>query len=121
MDGYIHHMLRNFPARILTFSRVCPTVDIPNPFRVAKDIPTMDESLWFIRFTCNHRFDFRIVICTSESNGSLCHVYELPLSRSRGSKCVFGHEYEFSPLHSTLQENADALKATNVYNTGHDN
>jgi phosphoribulokinase len=56
MHDYVHHITPQFSRTHINFQRV-PVVDTSNPF-VARDIPTLDESLVVIRYRDPHGVDF---------------------------------------------------------------
>ena len=56
MHDYVHYIVPQFSATHVNFQRV-PVVDTSNPF-VARDIPTLDESLFIIRFRDPAGIDF---------------------------------------------------------------
>lgn len=56
MHDYVHYITPQFSRTHINFQRV-PTVDTSNPF-IARDIPTLDESLVVIRFRDYHGADF---------------------------------------------------------------
>jgi phosphoribulokinase len=56
MHDYVHHITPQFSRTHINFQRV-PVVDTSNPF-VARDIPTLDESLVVIRYRDPHGIDF---------------------------------------------------------------
>ena len=56
MPDYVHHLTPQFSRTHVNFQRV-PTVDTSNPF-IAKDIPSLDESMVVIRFADPHGIDF---------------------------------------------------------------
>lgn len=56
MHDYVHYITPQFSRTHINFQRV-PVVDTSNPF-VARDIPTLDESLVVIRFRDPHGVDF---------------------------------------------------------------
>jgi phosphoribulokinase len=56
MHDYVHHITPQFSHTHINFQRV-PIVDTSNPF-VARDIPTLDESLVVIRYRDPHGVDF---------------------------------------------------------------
>ena len=56
MHDYVHHITPQFSRTHINFQRV-PVVDTSNPF-IARDIPTLDESLVVIRFRDPHGIDF---------------------------------------------------------------
>ncbi|HOI66170.1 MAG TPA: phosphoribulokinase [Thiomonas arsenitoxydans] len=56
MPDYVHHIAPQFSRTHVNFQRV-PTVDTSNPF-IAKDIPTLDESMVVIRFANPKGIDF---------------------------------------------------------------
>jgi phosphoribulokinase len=56
MPDYVHHITPQFSRTHVNFQRV-PTVDTSNPF-IAKDIPSLDESMVVIRFADPRGFDF---------------------------------------------------------------
>jgi phosphoribulokinase len=56
MHDYVHHITPQFSRTHINFQRV-PVVDTSNPF-IARDIPTLDESLVVIRYRDPHGIDF---------------------------------------------------------------
>ena len=56
MHDYAHYITPQFSRTHINFQRV-PTVDTSNPF-IARDIPTLDESLVVIRFQDSKNVDF---------------------------------------------------------------
>ncbi len=56
MHDYVHYITPQFSRTHINFQRV-PTVDTSNPF-IARDIPTLDESMVVIRFRDAERIDF---------------------------------------------------------------
>ena len=56
MHDYVHHITPQFSRTHINFQRVA-VVDTSNPF-VARDIPTLDESLVVIRYRDPHGVDF---------------------------------------------------------------
>lgn len=56
MHDYVHYITPQFSRTHINFQRV-PTVDTSNPF-IARDIPTLDESLVVIRFRHPENVDF---------------------------------------------------------------
>lgn len=56
MPDYVHHITPQFSRTHVNFQRV-PTVDTSNPF-IAKDIPSLDESMVVIRFANPKGIDF---------------------------------------------------------------
>lgn len=56
MPDYVHHIAPQFSRTHVNFQRV-PTVDTSNPF-IAKDIPSLDESMVVIRFANPKGIDF---------------------------------------------------------------
>ncbi len=56
MPDYVHHITPQFSRTHVNFQRV-PTVDTSNPF-IAKDIPSLDESMVVIRFADPRGIDF---------------------------------------------------------------
>lgn len=56
MHDYVHYIVPQFARTTINFQRV-PTVDTSNPF-IARDIPTLDESLVVIRFANPIGVDF---------------------------------------------------------------
>ena len=56
MYDYVHYITPQFSRTHITFQRV-PVVDTSNPF-IARDIPTLDESLVVIRYRDPHGVDF---------------------------------------------------------------
>ena len=55
MDDYVHYITPQFSRTDINFQRV-PMVDTSNPF-IARDIPTLDESMVVIRFRDPTKFD----------------------------------------------------------------
>ena len=60
MPDYVNHMCPQFSRTHVNFQRV-PTVDTSNPF-IARDIPTLDESMVVIRFTDPKGIDFPYLV-----------------------------------------------------------
>ncbi len=60
MPDYVHHITPQFSRTHVNFQRV-PTVDTSNPF-IAKDIPSLDESMVVIRFADPHGIDFPYLV-----------------------------------------------------------
>jgi phosphoribulokinase len=56
MHDYVHYITPQFSRTHINFQRV-PTVDTSNPF-IAREIPTLDESLVVIRFRNPEKVDF---------------------------------------------------------------
>ena len=56
MHDYVHYITPQFSSSHINFQRV-PTVDTSNPF-IARDIPTLDESMVVIRFRDPKGVDF---------------------------------------------------------------
>ncbi len=56
MHDYVHHITPQFSRTHINFQRV-PVVDTSNPF-IARDIPTLDESMVVIRFRNPRGVDF---------------------------------------------------------------
>lgn len=60
MHDYVHYITPQFSRTHINFQRV-PTVDTSNPF-IARDIPTLDESLVVIRFRDPVKADFPFLL-----------------------------------------------------------
>ena len=60
MPDYVNHICPQFSRTHVNFQRV-PTVDTSNPF-IAKDIPTLDESMVVIRFANPKGIDFPYLV-----------------------------------------------------------
>jgi phosphoribulokinase len=60
MPDYVNHICPQFSRTHVNFQRV-PTVDTSNPF-VARDIPTLEESMVVIRFANPKGIDFQYLI-----------------------------------------------------------
>lgn len=60
MPDYVHHITPQFSRTHVNFQRV-PTVDTSNPF-IAKDIPSLDESMVVIRFADPRGIDFPYLV-----------------------------------------------------------
>lgn len=56
MRDYVHFIVPQFSITDINFQRV-PVVDTSNPF-IARDVPTLDESIVVIRFREPHKFNF---------------------------------------------------------------
>ncbi len=55
MPDYVNHIVPQFSQTDINFQRV-PTVDTSNPF-IARDVPSLDESMTVIRFRNAKKFD----------------------------------------------------------------
>jgi len=60
MPDYVNYICPQFSRTHVNFQRV-PTVDTSNPF-IARDIPSLDESMVIIRFADPHGIDFPYLI-----------------------------------------------------------
>ena len=60
MHDYVHYITPQFSRTHINFQRV-PTVDTSNPF-IAREIPTLDESLVVIRFRNPEKVDFPFLL-----------------------------------------------------------
>ena len=60
MHDYVHYITPQFSRTHINFQRV-PTVDTSNPF-IAREIPTLDESLVVIRFRNPGMADFPFLL-----------------------------------------------------------
>ncbi len=60
MHDYVHYITPQFSRTHINFQRV-PTVDTSNPF-IAREIPTLDESMVVIRFKDPSRIDFSLLL-----------------------------------------------------------
>jgi phosphoribulokinase len=60
MHDYVHYITPQFSRTHVNFQRV-PTVDTSNPF-IAREIPSLDESLVVIRFRDYHGVDFPFLL-----------------------------------------------------------
>lgn len=60
MHDYVHYITPQFSRTHINFQRV-PTVDTSNPF-VAREIPTLDESMVVIRFRDYKQIDFSFLL-----------------------------------------------------------
>jgi len=60
MPDYVHHICPQFSRSHVNFQRV-PTVDTSNPF-IARDIPTLEESMVVIRFANPKGIDFQYLV-----------------------------------------------------------
>jgi phosphoribulokinase len=56
LDDYVHFIIPQFSLTDINFQRI-PLVDTSNPF-IAREIPTLDESMVVIRFREPQKFDF---------------------------------------------------------------
>lgn len=60
MHDYVHYITPQFSRTHINFQRV-PTVDTSNPF-IARDIPTLDESMVVVRFRDYKHIDFPFLL-----------------------------------------------------------
>jgi len=60
MHDYVHYITPQFSRTHINFQRV-PTVDTSNPF-IAREIPTLDESMVVIRFKDPSKIDFSLLL-----------------------------------------------------------
>ncbi len=60
MHDYVHYITPQFSRTHINFQRV-PTVDTSNPF-IARDIPTLDESMVVVRFRDYKNVDFPFLL-----------------------------------------------------------
>mgnify|MGYP003519720464 FL=1 len=60
MHDYVHYITPQFSRTHINFQRV-PTVDTSNPF-IAREIPTLDESMVVIRFRDYKQIDFSFLL-----------------------------------------------------------
>ncbi|SFM68560.1 phosphoribulokinase [Nitrosomonas communis] len=60
MHDYVHYITPQFSRTHINFQRV-PTVDTSNPF-IARDIPTLDESMVVVRFRDYKNIDFPFLL-----------------------------------------------------------
>ena len=92
MHDYVHYITPQFSRTHINFQRV-PTVDTSNPF-IARDIPTLDESMVVIRFRDPERVDF---------TGLLAMIHDSFMSRRNtlvvpGGKMGMAIELILTPL-----------------------
>ncbi len=92
MHDYVHYITPQFSRTHINFQRV-PTVDTSNPF-IARDIPTLDESMVVIRFRDSECVDF---------TGLLAMIHDSYMSRKNtivvpGGKMGMAIELILTPL-----------------------
>lgn len=92
MHDYVHYITPQFSRTHINFQRV-PTVDTSNPF-IARDIPTLDESMVVIRFRDPGRVDFtRLLAMIHDSFMSRRNTLVVP-----GGKMGMAIELILAPL-----------------------
>lgn len=92
MHDYVHYITPQFSRTHVNFQRV-PTVDTSNPF-IARDIPTLDESLVVIRFRDPRNVDFPYLLqMIQDSFMSRPNTIVVP-----GGKMGFAMEVILTPL-----------------------
>ncbi|MBE9549593.1 MAG: phosphoribulokinase [Proteobacteria bacterium] len=98
MHDYIHYITPQFSRTHINFQRV-PTVDTSNPF-IARDIPTLDESLVVIRFgpELKNKMDYQYLLrMIHDSFMSRPNTIVIP-----GGKMGFAIEVILQPLVESL-------------------
>lgn len=99
MYDYVHYITPQFSRTHVNFQRV-PVVDTSNPF-IARDIPTLDESLVVIRFSKPRNVDFPYLLNMIQgSYMSRPNTIVVP-----GGKMGFAMEIILTPMIDELLEN----------------
>ncbi|HLE93763.1 MAG TPA: phosphoribulokinase [Sulfuricaulis sp.] len=99
MYDYVHYITPQFSRTHVNFQRV-PVVDTSNPF-IARDIPTLDESLVVIRFSRPKKINFPYLL--NMIHGSFMsrpNIIVVP-----GGKMGFAMEIILTPMIDELLEN----------------
>ncbi len=110
MHDYVHYVTPQFSQTHVNFQRV-PVVDTSNPF-VARDIPTLDESLFVIRFRDPKGIDFPYL---------LTMIHDSFMSRPNcivvpGGKMEMAIRLVVTPLlHAMMERRNSALRADRPY------
>jgi phosphoribulokinase len=98
MHDYVHHICPQFSRTHINFQRV-PIVDTSNPF-VARDIPTLDESMVVIRFRDPHGVDFPYLLTMIQGSFmSRPNIMVVP-----GGKMELAMQLVLSPIMLELME-----------------
>ncbi|MDQ7048908.1 MAG: phosphoribulokinase [Enterobacterales bacterium] len=103
MDDYVHYMTPQYSSTHINFQRV-PLVDTSNPF-IARDIPTLDESLVVIRFGTQlyRQIDYSYLLSMlAGSSMSRKNTIVIP-----GGKMGFALETIIEPLVKNLVETGE--------------
>ena len=99
MHDYVHYIVPQFSRTHINFQRV-PVVDTSNPF-IARDIPTLDESLVVIRFRNPKGVDFPYLLnMIHDSFMSRANCIVVP-----GGKMELAMQLILTPLILRLMEN----------------
>jgi phosphoribulokinase len=99
MHDYIHYITPQFSHTHVNFQRV-PVVDTSNPF-VARDIPTLDESLFIVRFRDPTGVDFPYLLSMiHDSFMSRPNIIVAP-----GGKMGLAMQIIFTPMILQLMDN----------------
>ncbi|MFA4964514.1 MAG: phosphoribulokinase [Thermoleophilia bacterium] len=110
MHDYVHYITPQFSRTNVNFQRV-PVVDTSNPF-VARDIPTLDESLFIIRFRDPKGIDFPYL---------LTMIHDSFMSRPNcivvpGGKMEMAIQLVVTPLlHAIMDRRKSAVRADRPY------
>jgi phosphoribulokinase len=98
MSDYVNYICPQFSRTHINFQRV-PVVDTSNPF-IARDIPTLDESLVVIRFRDSHGVDFPYLLnMIHDSFMSRPNIIVVP-----GGKMELAMQIVLSPIILDLME-----------------
>jgi phosphoribulokinase len=98
MHDYVHYICPQFSRTHINFQRV-PIVDTSNPF-IARDIPTLDESMVVIRFRDPHGVDFPYLLTMiHDSFMSRPNIMVVP-----GGKMELAMQLVLSPIMLDLME-----------------
>ncbi|TAN52002.1 MAG: phosphoribulokinase [Rhodospirillales bacterium] len=107
MHDYVHYIVPQFKLTDINFQRV-PVVDTSDPI-IARDIPTLDESLVVIRFNKpeRHRIDFPFLLqMLKDSWMSRRNTIVVP-----GGKMGLAIELIFTPILRRIMEDRRSLMA----------
>ncbi len=98
MHDYVNYICPQFSRTHINFQRV-PIVDTSNPF-IARDIPTLDESMVVIRFRDPHGVDFPYLLTMiHDSFMSRPNIMVVP-----GGKMELAMQLVLSPIMLDLME-----------------
>jgi phosphoribulokinase len=110
MHDYVHYITPQFSHTHVNFQRV-PVVDTSDPF-IARDIPTLDESLFIIRFRDPKGIDFPYL---------LTMIHDSFMSRPNsivvpGGKMEMAIQLAVTPqIHKLMERRKSALQADGLY------
>ncbi len=94
MPDYVNYIVPQFSQTDINFQRV-PTVDTSNPF-IARDVPTLDESMTVIRFRNPQKFDIDFPFLLTMLNDSFMSRRNTIVAP--GGKMVMALELVLQPM-----------------------